>query len=177
MFQIEFENNGKVVGIDLGTTNSLVAVMGATNRPEVIVGDDDDKLVPSVVSLSPRGDIIVGNAARQELIDHPDRTIYSVKRLMGRGIADVQEELKLFPFHIAEDSESVIRVRLGEKTFTPPGRISAFILRQLKKKRCWRARRAGNEGLSSRFPPTSMMRSGKPRAMPGGSPASKFFAS
>ncbi|MGA2714360.1 MAG: Fe-S protein assembly chaperone HscA [Bryobacteraceae bacterium] len=131
MFQIEFENHDKVVGIDLGTTNSLVACMNVA-KPEVIVGADGDKLVPSIVSLAPAGDIIVGNAARQELIDHPDRTIYSVKRLMGRGVADVQEELKLFPFHITEDSEAVIRVRLGEKTFTPP-EISAFILRQLKK--------------------------------------------
>ena len=131
MFQIEFENNDKVVGIDLGTTNSLVACMNLT-KPEVIVGADGEKLVPSIVSLTPAGELIVGNLARQELIDHPDRTIYSVKRLMGRGVADVQEELKLFPFHIAEDSESVIRVRLGEKTFTPP-EISAFILRQLKK--------------------------------------------
>jgi Fe-S protein assembly chaperone HscA len=131
MFQIEFENNDKVVGIDLGTTNSLVAWMNLT-KPEVIPGADGDKLVPSIVSLSPGGEIIVGNAARQELIDHPDRTIYSVKRLMGRGVADVQEELKLFPFHIADDSESVIQVRLGEKTFTPP-EISAFILRQLKR--------------------------------------------
>src|ERR1035438_4040725 len=130
MFQIEFENNDTVVGIDLGTTNSLIAYMNLT-KPEVVTGSDGDKLVPSVVSVGPAGEIIVGNQARQELIDHPDRTIYSVKRLMGRGIADVQEELKLFPFHIADDSESIIRVLLGEKTFTPP-EISAFILRQLK---------------------------------------------
>src|ERR1700691_157549 len=123
MFQIEFDND-KVVGIDLGTTNSLVAWMNLT-KPEVL------PLVPSIVSLSSSGEIIVGEKARQELIDHPDRTIYSVKRLMGRGIADVQEELNLFPFQIADDSESIIRVRLGEKTFTPP-EISAFILRQLK---------------------------------------------
>ena len=69
---------------------------------------------------------------RQELIDHPDRTIYSVKRLMGRGVEDVREELKLFPFRIAEGSEQVIRVVLGERTFTPP-EVSALILRQLKK--------------------------------------------
>jgi Fe-S protein assembly chaperone HscA len=123
MFQIEFDND-KVVGIDLGTTNSLVAWMNLT-RPEVL------PITPSIVSLTPGGEIVVGEKARQELIDHPDRTIYSVKRLMGRGIADVQEELKLFPFHIADDSESIIRVLLGEKTFTPP-EISAFILRQLK---------------------------------------------
>jgi len=133
MFQIEFDNQTPehVVGIDLGTTNSLVAYMNLT-RPEIIQGDDGDKLVPSVVSVYPEGEIIVGNRARRELIDHPDRTIYSVKRLMGRGVADVQDELKLFPFRIAEGSESVIRVQLGEKTFTPP-EISAFILRQLKK--------------------------------------------
>jgi Fe-S protein assembly chaperone HscA len=131
MFQIEFENTGTVVGIDLGTTNSLVAWMNLT-RPEVILGEDGDKLLPSVVSLTEAGNIIVGNAARTELIDHPDRTIYSVKRLMGRGIEDVREELKLFPFRIAEGSESVIRVQLGERTFTPP-EISAFILRQLRK--------------------------------------------
>ena len=133
MFQIEFDNQTPehVVGIDLGTTNSLVAYMNLT-RPEVIQGEDGDKLVPSVVSVSPEGEIIVGNRARRELIDHPERTIYSVKRLMGRGVADVEDELKLFPFRIAEGSESVIRVQLGEKTFTPP-EISAFILRQLKK--------------------------------------------
>jgi Fe-S protein assembly chaperone HscA len=131
MFQIEFENQDTVVGIDLGTTNSLVAFMNLT-KPEVIPGEDGDKMVPSVVSITPEGDAIVGNRARQELIDHPARTVYSVKRLMGRGIADVQDELKLFPFRIAEGSESVIRLVLGEKTLTPP-EVSALILRQLKK--------------------------------------------
>jgi molecular chaperone DnaK len=136
MFQIEFDGIGDnkpdtVVGIDLGTTNSLVAFMNLT-KPEVIPGEDGDKMVPSVVSITPDGDAIVGNAARQELIDHPARTVYSVKRLMGRGIADVQDELKLFPFRIAEGSESVIRLALGEKTLTPP-EVSALILRQLKK--------------------------------------------
>ncbi len=136
MFQIEFDGIGDdkpdtVVGIDLGTTNSLVAFMNLT-KPEVIPGEDGDKMVPSVVSIAPDGDAIVGNAARQELIDHPARTVYSVKRLMGRGIADVQDELKLFPFRIAEGSESVIRLALGEKTLTPP-EVSALILRQLKK--------------------------------------------
>lgn len=132
MFQIEFDNQPDlVVGIDLGTTNSLVAWMNLT-QPGVIPGEDGDKLVPSIVSLTEAGELIVGNAARQELIDHPERSIYSVKRLMGRGIEDVRDELKLFPFRIAEGSENVIRVALGDQTFTPP-EISAFILRQLKK--------------------------------------------
>src|SRR5215470_15004811 len=100
MFQIEFDNPEKVIGIDLGTTNSLVAHMTAT-KPEVITGSDGSKLVPSIVSIDDQGGITVGNAARAELIDHPGHSIYSVKRLMGRGVADVQEELKLFPFRIA----------------------------------------------------------------------------
>ncbi len=131
MFQIEFDNNDEtVVGIDLGTTNSLVAWMNLT-KPEVIPGEDGDKLVPSIVSLTPEGGVITGNPARRELIEHPNRTIYSVKRLMGRGVADVQDELKLFPFRIAEGSDTVIRVELGDRTFTPP-EISALILRQLR---------------------------------------------
>jgi Fe-S protein assembly chaperone HscA len=130
--QIDFGNNApeRVIGIDLGTTNSLVAYMDLT-APKVIAGADGDRLVPSVVSLTRYGDIVVGNPARAFLIDEPDRTIYSVKRLMGRGVADVQDELKLFPFRIAPGSESVIRIQLGERTFTPP-EISAYILRQLK---------------------------------------------
>jgi len=133
VFQIEFEDNtpDRVVGIDLGTTNSLVAWMNLL-RPEVITGQDGEKLVPSIVSLTPEGALIVGNAARGELINHPERTIYSVKRLMGRGLGDITEEVKLFPFRIASGSESVIQVELGEKTFTPP-QISAFILKQLKR--------------------------------------------
>jgi Fe-S protein assembly chaperone HscA len=132
MFQIDFgSESDRIVGIDLGTTNSLVAYLNLT-QPEVIPGEDGDKLVPSVVSLTEDEQIIVGNQARRLLIDSPDRTVYSIKRLMGRGIDDVQDELKLFPFHIAEGSESVIKIRLGDKTFTPP-EISAMILRQLKR--------------------------------------------
>ena len=101
-------------------------------KPEVIPGEDGDKLVPSVVSLSPERRIsssATPRARNSSII--PDRTIYSVKRLMGRGVADVQDELKLFPFRIAEGSESVIH-QLGDKTFTPP-EISALILRQLRR--------------------------------------------
>src|SRR5579872_6259848 len=130
--QIDFGKSERVVGIDLGTTNSLVAFMDAAGHPSVIPGDDGDKLVPSVVTLTRKGETVVGNKARAALIDEPDRTVYSIKRLMGRGVGDVQEELKLFPFRIAEGSEAVIRIQLGERTFTPP-EISAFILRQLKK--------------------------------------------
>jgi Fe-S protein assembly chaperone HscA len=122
----------KIVGIDLGTTNSLVAYMDPqTGAPKCIPGPYGDTLCPSVVSLDPDGSIIVGEPARRRLLTQPERTIYSVKRLMGRGVADVQNELKLFPFRIDKSSKNVIRVMLGEKVFTPP-EISAFILRELK---------------------------------------------
>src|SRR6266705_1930247 len=126
-------SNQRVVGIDLGTTNSLVAFMQG-DVPVVIPGDDGLNLVPSVVALDGNDKIIVGNAARKYLIETPERAVYSIKRLMGRGIEDIREELKLFPFRLAEDLQpgEVLRIKLGDKTFTPP-EISALILRQLKR--------------------------------------------
>jgi Fe-S protein assembly chaperone HscA len=131
-FQIDFNNanKGRVVGIDLGTTNSLVAYMDTS--PKVIPGEDGEKLVPSIVSYTSEGDVVVGNAARKMLIEHPERTVYSVKRLMGKGVGDIGEELKFFPFRIAEGSDSVIRLNVGDRTLTPP-EISAQVLRQLKR--------------------------------------------
>jgi molecular chaperone DnaK len=123
---------GRIVGIDLGTTNSLVAYVDAqTGQPKCIPGPYGSTLCPSVVSLDPDGSVIVGEAARRRLLTQPERTIYSVKRLMGRGPADVQSELQLFPFRIDPQSKNVIRVMLGDKMFTPP-EISAFILRELR---------------------------------------------
>jgi molecular chaperone DnaK len=123
----------RIVGIDLGTTNSLVAYM-ADDRPVVIPGEDGSHLLPSVVALDANGQIVVGNAARKFLIETADHAVYSVKRLMGRGVEDVRDELKLFPFRLADDlaAGEVLRIKLGDKTFTPP-EISAFILRQLKR--------------------------------------------
>jgi Fe-S protein assembly chaperone HscA len=124
--QIDFGHaKPRIVGIDLGTTNSLVAVMDLTG-PRILSG-----IVPSVVSVTESGEVIAGAEAREMLITHPERTVYSVKRLMGRGVGDVQEELKLFPFHIVEGSESVLKLQLGERVMTPP-EVSAHILRKLK---------------------------------------------
>jgi Fe-S protein assembly chaperone HscA len=102
--------------------------------PVVIPGEDGANLVPSLVALDVNAQVIVGNSARKYLIETPDRAVYSIKRLMGRGIEDIQEELKLFPFRVADDLApgEVLRISLGEHTFTPP-EISAFILRQLRK--------------------------------------------
>jgi Fe-S protein assembly chaperone HscA len=130
---------GRVVGIDLGTTNSLVAYMQG-DAPVVIPGVDGSNLVPSVVALDPipagggRPTVTVGNSARKALIETPERVIYSVKRLMGRGLKEIQDELKLFPFRLADDVEEgeVPRITLGELKFTPP-EIAAYVLRQLKR--------------------------------------------
>src|SRR5581483_5609997 len=131
-FQIDFGENrkSKIVGIDLGTTNSLIAVMDLTG-PRIIEDSENRKILPSVVSLTSAGKLIAGEPARELLLTSPERTVYSVKRLMGRGASDVQDEKRLFPFRIAEDSESVIKLKLGERTFTP-SEISAAVLRQLK---------------------------------------------
>jgi Fe-S protein assembly chaperone HscA len=125
-FQIDFGGpKSKIAGIDLGTTNSLVAVMELTG-PRILSG-----IVPSVVSVKESGEVIAGAEAREMLITHPERTVYSVKRLMGRGRADIEAELTLFPFRVVEGSESVLQLRLGEKVMTPP-EVSARILRKLK---------------------------------------------
>jgi Fe-S protein assembly chaperone HscA len=122
----------RVVGIDLGTTNSLVAFMeGGT--PVVIPGEDGERLVPSVVAWTDDG-VLVGNAARGTLLADSASAVYSAKRLMGRDIADVQEELKLFPFKLAEGLKpgEVLKVSVGGLMLTPP-EISAYVLQQLKK--------------------------------------------
>jgi len=125
--------SGRVVGIDLGTTNSLVAYM-SDNGPEVICDRDGGALVPSIVYFdNQERRLLVGKDARDRLITEPRKAIYSVKRFMGKGSADVQEDLSLVPFQIAPGSEHVIRFQMGDRVFTPP-EISAFILRDLKER-------------------------------------------
>ena len=120
----------KVVGIDLGTTNSLAAYV-QDGRPVVIRDDGGDPLLPSVVSLGDDGTIFVGREAQRRLLTTRGRTVYSVKRFMGRGIDDVQHEAALLPFRVGGDPGGVVRIGLGDREFTPP-EISSFILRELK---------------------------------------------
>jgi molecular chaperone DnaK len=110
-FQIDFgeDRHSKIVGIDLGTTNSLIAVMDLTG-PRILEDAAGRKIVPSIVSSLPDGRLVAGEPARELLLTSPEQTVYSVKRLMGRGVSDVRDELKLFPFRIANDSESVIKL-------------------------------------------------------------------
>ncbi|HXF92026.1 MAG TPA: molecular chaperone DnaK [Nitrospiraceae bacterium] len=120
----------RIVGIDLGTTNSLVAYMDA-GQPKVIPGQNGRTLVPSVVALTDNG-LIVGDPAKEHLIRNPERTIYSIKRFMGKGLADVREELAYFPYKLHEQG-GVIRIQIGEKSYSPP-QISAMILKELKQR-------------------------------------------
>lgn len=120
----------RIVGIDLGTTNSLVAYM-ADGRPRVIPGRNERTMVPSVVAMTDNG-LIVGDPAKEHLTRSPERTVYSVKRFMGKSLEDVKDELAYFPYHLTEQG-GVIRIKLGEKTYSPP-QISAMILKELKQR-------------------------------------------
>jgi len=125
--------SGRVVGIDLGTTNSLVAYM-SEDGPAVIRDDAASALVPSIIYYDAgQKQLLIGEQARERLVTEPRKAIYSVKRFMGKGAADVQEDLRSVPFQIASGSEHVIRFQMGDRVFTPP-EISAFILRDLKER-------------------------------------------
>ena len=120
----------RIVGIDLGTTNSLIAYMDG-KTPVVVPGRTGRTMVPSVVAMTDNG-LIVGDAAKEHLVRNAQRTIYSVKRFMGKSLADVQEEAAYFPYTLQEQG-GVIRIRIGEKTYSPP-QISAMILKELKQR-------------------------------------------
>ncbi len=122
----------RIIGIDLGTTNSLVAyVDDETGFPRVIPDAEGRTLLPSVVSFTPGG-IVVGEAAKRQLVRHPGSTVYSVKRFMGRGYEDVKDELCYFPFRICQ-GEGVVRLAVGDREVTPP-EVSAIILRSLRER-------------------------------------------
>ena len=127
------ETAARVVGIDLGTTNSLVAFLEG-DQPTIIPGEDGDRLVPSVVAFDQEHGFVVGNAARATLLTDASSAVYSAKRLMGRAVEDVQEELKLFPFKLAQGIQpgDVVKLEVGGLQLTPP-EISAYVLLQLKK--------------------------------------------
>src|SRR5467141_2071719 len=122
----------RIVGIDLGTTNSLVAyVDDKTGLPRVIADRDGQVLLPSIVSFTGEG-VLVGAAAKRQLVRRPAATVYSVKRLMGRGYDDVKEELPYLPFTVVP-SEGIVRLLVGGREVTPP-EVSAIVLRSLKER-------------------------------------------
>jgi molecular chaperone DnaK len=121
----------KIVGIDLGTTNSLVAIV-EDGTPRVIADSDGHRLVPSVIYFDEAGETLVGNRAKEKMVDNPRNTIFSIKRFMGKGIEDVRADLPLLPFDVSADSEHIIRLKIFGRDYTPP-ELSAFILRELKR--------------------------------------------
>src|SRR3979490_2874911 len=121
---------GKIIGIDLGTTNSCVAVMEG-GEPKVIPNEEGGRTTPSVVAFTKTGEILVGQVAKRQAITNPENTIYSIKRFMGRRYDEVAEELKMVPYKVERDGNNVVIVAQGKK-YTPP-EISALILQKLKK--------------------------------------------
>src|SRR5438128_3757578 len=122
----------RIVGIDLGTTNSLVAYVDEkTGVPRVIPDRDGQALLPSVVSFVSEG-VLVGAVAKRQLVRRPESTVYSVKRLMGRGYEDVKEELCYLPFKVAP-CDGIVRIQVGDREVTPP-EVSAIVLKSLKER-------------------------------------------
>jgi molecular chaperone DnaK len=122
---------GKIVGIDLGTTNSVVAVMEGS-EPKVILNEEGSRTTPSVVAFTKDGEILVGQTAKRQAIANPENTIFSIKRFMGRTLNEVAEEMKMVPYEVIQGSKNEIRIKAGDKSYTPP-EISAMILQKLKK--------------------------------------------
>jgi molecular chaperone DnaK len=122
----------KVIGIDLGTTNSCVAVMEA-GEPVVIPNAEGGRITPSVVAISKNGERLVGQVAKRQAITNPDNTVYSIKRLMGRKLSDesVQRDLRLLSYKVEGAPNGDAVVRMGDRTYSPP-EVSAMILQKLK---------------------------------------------
>ena len=122
---------GKIIGIDLGTTNSVVAVMEGS-EPKVIVNEEGSLTTPSVVAFTKDGEILVGQVAKRQAIANPENTIFSVKRFMGRSYSEVNEEMKMVPYKVIKDADNSVKIEAGGKKYSPQ-EISAMILQKLKK--------------------------------------------
>jgi len=122
---------GKIIGIDLGTTNSVVAVMEGS-EPKVILNEEGSRTTPSVVAFTKEGEILVGQVAKRQAIANPENTIFSVKRFMGRSIDEVSEEMKMVPYKVEKGTKKEVKIKIGDKKYSPP-EIAAMILQKLKK--------------------------------------------
>src|SRR6202011_5483987 len=120
----------KIIGIDLGTTNSVVAVMEG-NEPKVIVNAEGSRITPSVVGFTKSGERLVGQVAKRQAVTNPENTIFSIKRFMGRKFEEVSEEMKMVPYKVTRAPNGDARVEVDGKLYSPP-EISAMILQKLK---------------------------------------------
>src|SRR6187397_2558204 len=160
----------KIIGIDLGTTNSVVAVIEG-GEPVVITNPEGGRLTPSVVAFTKSGERLVGQVAKRQAVTNPENTVFSIKRFMGRKFDEVSEEMKMVPYRVVRATNGDVRINAADKEYSPP-EISAMILQKLN-------RRPRNISASRSAKPsspslrTSTTRSVKPPRMPGKSPASK----
>ncbi|MCA9581739.1 MAG: molecular chaperone DnaK [Myxococcales bacterium] len=122
---------GKIIGIDLGTTNSVVSVMEG-KEPKVIVNEEGDRITPSVVAWNDQGEVLVGQIAKRQAITNPERTVYSVKRFVGRRFEEMGEEIKRVPYKCVRRSNGDVGLKIDDQEFSPP-EVSAHVLRKLKK--------------------------------------------
>jgi len=120
----------KIIGIDLGTTNSVVAVMEG-GEPVVITNPEGSRLTPSVVAFTKTGERLVGQVAKRQAVTNPENTIFSIKRFMGRRFTEVTEEMKMVPYTVSAASNGDVRVKIGNEEYAPP-QISAMVLQKLK---------------------------------------------
>src|SRR6266478_2430104 len=120
----------KIIGIDLGTTNSVVAIMEGS-EPKVIANAEGNRLTPSVVAFTEKGEVLVGEPAKRQAVTNPTRTVYSIKRFMGRRHSEVETEEKMVPYKILGGAQDYVKVKIGDKEYSPQ-EISAKILRKLK---------------------------------------------
>ena len=120
----------KIIGIDLGTTNSVVAVMEG-NEPKVIVNAEGSRITPSVVGFAKNGERLVGQVAKRQAVTNPENTVFSIKRFMGRKFNEVSEEMKMVPYKVAQAPNGDVRVDVSGKMYSPP-EISAMVLQKLK---------------------------------------------
>ena len=166
---------GKIIGIDLGTTNSVVAIMEG-REPKVIVNEEGSRTTPSVVAWDDKGEVLVGQIAKRQAVTNPENTIFSAKRFIGRRFEEVQEEAKRVPYKVvrASNGDSVFVVR--GKQVTPP-EVSAKVLHEAEEGRRGLPRREGHRGGHHRARPTSTTRSARRPRTPAASPASRSSAS
>jgi len=123
--------SGKIIGIDLGTTNSVVAIV-ENGEPKVLVNAHGSKLTPSMVGFTDKGERLVGELAKRQMITNPQNTVYSIKRFMGRRHSEVAEEEKMIPYKVVGGPDELVKVEVRGKTYTPP-EVSAMILQELKR--------------------------------------------
>ena len=121
----------KIIGIDLGTTNSVVAVMEG-DQPKVLINSNGSRITPSVVAFTEKGERLVGQVAKHQQVTNPTNTIFSVKRFMGRRHSEVGTEEKMVPYGVTGGAEEYVKIKVRGKEYTPE-QISAFILQDLKK--------------------------------------------